>query len=77
LQTRLFRYPCSYLIYSDAFRALPDPVRQRIYTRLVAILTGQDPTTDLRAPAADQATLIEILTETDPGFAAALWAARG
>lgn len=27
LQTRLFQYPCSFLIYSDAFAGLPDQVR--------------------------------------------------
>jgi hypothetical protein len=34
LQTRLFRYPLSYMIYSRAFDALPDPVRARVYRRL-------------------------------------------
>ena len=29
LQTRLFRYPLSYMIYSAAFDALPDPIRDR------------------------------------------------
>jgi hypothetical protein len=34
LQTRLFRYPLSYMIYSRAFDALPDAVRARVYRRL-------------------------------------------
>jgi len=34
LKTRLFRYPLSYMIYSRAFDALPDPVRMRVYRRL-------------------------------------------
>jgi hypothetical protein len=34
LETRLFRYPLSYMIYSRAFDALPDAVRTRIYHRL-------------------------------------------
>jgi hypothetical protein len=34
LRTRLFRYPLSYMIYSRAFDALPDPVRTRVYRRL-------------------------------------------
>ncbi len=34
LQTRLFRYPLSYMIYSRAFDALPQPVRTRVYRRL-------------------------------------------
>jgi hypothetical protein len=34
LETRLFRYPLSYMIYSRAFDALPEAVRTRIYRRL-------------------------------------------
>lgn len=34
LQTRLFRYPLSYMIYSPSFDALPEPVRARIYERI-------------------------------------------
>jgi hypothetical protein len=34
LQTRLFRYPLSYMIYSRAFDALPDQVSTRVYRRL-------------------------------------------
>ena len=29
--TRLFRYPCSYLIYSRAFDSLPDEVKEYVY----------------------------------------------
>lgn len=42
LSERLFRYPCSYLIYSEAFGALPDVTRQYVYERLGAILSGED-----------------------------------
>jgi len=34
LQTRLFRYRLSYMIYSPQFDALPDWVRAKIYARL-------------------------------------------
>ena len=34
LKTRLFRYPLSYMIYSEAFDALPEAVRRRIYRAL-------------------------------------------
>ena len=33
LKTRLFRYPCSFLIYSDAFDALPISEQQRVFGR--------------------------------------------
>ena len=42
MQTRLFRYPCSFLIYSDAFQSLPQPVLSRVYQRLVSVLDGTD-----------------------------------
>ena len=65
LRTRLMRYPCSYMIYSEAFDALPAAVRHRVYARLRTILTGAD-----RAPkyahlgAADRQAILEILRET-------------
>ena len=42
LETRLFKYPCSYLIYSDAFEQLPATLKERIYERLLEILNGED-----------------------------------
>jgi hypothetical protein len=42
LQTRLFKYPCSYLIYSDAFEQLPKVVRDDIYQRMLEVLSGRD-----------------------------------
>ena len=34
LRTRLFRYPLSYMVYSDLFGGLPDPVRASVFERL-------------------------------------------
>lgn len=42
LRTRVFKYPCSYLIHSDAFAALPDVVRTTVLKRLAAILRGKE-----------------------------------
>lgn len=39
LRTRLFKYPVSYLVYSDAFDALPEPARSYVYHRLFEILS--------------------------------------
>ena len=44
LTRRMFRYPCSFLIYSAAFDALPAVVRDRFYRRLWEVLTGADQT---------------------------------
>lgn len=42
LHTRLFKYPCSYLIYSEQFNSLPEVAKAYIYRRLWQILTGRD-----------------------------------
>jgi len=45
LHTRMFKYPCSYLIYSEAFESLPKPAKEYVYRRLLDVLSGreQDP----------------------------------
>lgn len=40
LATRTFHYPLSYLIYSDAIRALADPVRNRLFAQIKAVLNN-------------------------------------
>ncbi len=42
LRTRLFRYPVSYMIYSEAFDALPATVKDAVYARTWEILSGQE-----------------------------------
>ena len=67
LKTRLFRYPCSYLIYSRAFDSLPGEVKDHVYQRLWEILngrgTGKD---DPQLAAEDREAILEILRETKP-----------
>jgi hypothetical protein len=71
LRTRMFRYPCSYLIYSDAFLALPAPVKARIYERLGGILEGRTAEGPFaRLAASDRQAILEILQATHPDFAA-------
>jgi len=43
LGTRLFKIRCSFLIHSDAFAALPGPMKSRIYRRLGEILSAATP----------------------------------
>jgi hypothetical protein len=69
LQTRLFKYPCSYLIYSDAFDQLPGPLKEQIYQRLWDILDGQDASSSFDGlPAPTREAIREILAETKPGL---------
>jgi hypothetical protein len=65
LATRLFKYPCSYLIYSDAFDALPATAKTAIYARLFDVLTGQVTSPALkRLTPADRTAVLDILRET-------------
>lgn len=43
LNTRLFRYRLSYMIYSDLFDAMPASLRTRVYARLREVLLERDP----------------------------------
>jgi hypothetical protein len=69
LQTRLLQYPCSYLIYSKAFDALPPPVQDRVYHRLWEVLTGHDQSPAFaRRTSAQRKAILEILRDTKPGL---------
>jgi hypothetical protein len=65
----------SYVIYSEAFDALPQYLKTEIYARIREILTGHD--TDFAyLSAADKTAILQILTATKPEFAASLEARR-
>jgi hypothetical protein len=67
LTRRIFRYPCSFLIDSEAFRSLPQPALDRIYSRLGGILTGKDQSPEYaRLTADDRRAIREILSDTRP-----------
>lgn len=69
LASRLFRYPCSFLIYSEAFDGLPDRVRAQVYQRLWEILTGEDQSEPFaHLSPADRQSILEILCETKKGL---------
>ena len=42
LQTRLFRYPLSYMIYSTSFDSMVPDAKTRLWQRLHAVLSGSD-----------------------------------
>jgi hypothetical protein len=69
LERRLMRYPCSYLIYSDAFDSLPDAARTAVYQRMWQILSGKEKGSKYtRLPAAERRAIVEILRDTKPGL---------
>jgi hypothetical protein len=67
LERRLLRYPCSYMVYSAAFGALPIDVRGAIYGRMWEVLSGRDTSPKYaRLAEADRRAVVEILRETLP-----------
>ncbi|MBK8976810.1 MAG: hypothetical protein IPM29_12905 [Planctomycetes bacterium] len=76
LRTRLFRWPCSYVIQSTAFAELHPEVREIVLLRLHRILTGRFGRTAYRHLSADdRRTILEILRDTVPALTHA-WSAR-
>ncbi len=71
LQSRLLKYPCSYMVYSPAFEALPATAKTAVYERLWRVLSGQvagEPYT--RLSLADRRAIVEILKATKPSLPA-------
>jgi hypothetical protein len=65
LENRLFRYPCSFLIYSEAFDRLPAPLKEKIYSRLFEILTNKDASSAfVDLDRKNNREIFEILLET-------------
>jgi hypothetical protein len=65
LNTRLFKHPCSFLIYSEQFDAMPPQIKDMIYKRLYEILNGADKSAKFKTlTAKDRKAILEILRET-------------
>jgi hypothetical protein len=70
LNTRLLRYPLSFLVYTPAFEGLPEYARDYLFGRFAAVLQGRDASdTYAFMSAADRRATLEILTATSPAFA--------
>jgi hypothetical protein len=72
LNRRVMKYPCSYLIYSPAFDALPPRAKDPIYKRLWAVLSGEERDTRYQQALsrADRQAIVEILRDTKKGLPA-------
>ncbi len=65
LKTRLMRYPCSYMIYSLAFDALPAESKVAVSHRLAEILSPENRDVKYaRLSRADRQAVLEILRDT-------------
>ncbi len=69
LKTHTFRYPCSYLIYTESFDSIPEPAKSYLYHRLLQVLTSEDQSADFAgiSPKSRRAAL-EILLATKRGL---------
>ena len=68
LEKRLLRYPCSYMIYTEAFDSLPAEAKAAIYQRMWRILSGQEKDAKYARSLADRQAVVEILRETKKGL---------
>ena len=65
LEHRLLKYPCSYMIYSEAFGALPVEAKDAIYNRMWEVLSGHEKGAKYaKLTSADRQAVIEILCDT-------------
>ena len=76
LERRLLQFPCSFLIYSQSFDALPEELRQRFWARMDVVLRDVESDTKYdHLSAADRAAICDILAATKPD-APPHWARR-
>ncbi|HEX5177129.1 MAG TPA: hypothetical protein VFV83_08885 [Chthoniobacteraceae bacterium] len=69
MQTRMFKFPCSFLIYSKAFDSIPDIMREHLLKRLHAILTDTDKDPQFaNLGSSERRAILEILQETKPNL---------
>jgi hypothetical protein len=77
LLNRLFKYRCSYMIYSSAFEALPAQLKNEVYAQLGAVLNGQNQSKDYaHLSASERQHIKEILLETKKDLPAD-WRSKG
>ncbi|MCE9548597.1 MAG: hypothetical protein K8T25_24235 [Planctomycetia bacterium] len=68
LKTRLFKHPCSYLIYSPAFDDLPPVMKECVATKLRRALAGNGGEQFSHLNPADRQAISEILEQTKPDW---------
>jgi hypothetical protein len=73
LEGRLFRYPLSYMIYTESFNSLPPYVLDYIDMRMAEVLTGKDRSgIGSKLSAEDRKAISQILVQTLPRFSGRL-----
>ncbi len=67
LQTRMFKYPCSYLTETETFKTLPGELLTQFWKRMDEVLAGSEEKEFAHLSAADRQAIREILAETHRG----------
>src|SRR5206468_6738639 len=61
---RLLRYPCSYMVYSEAFNGLSPAVQDAVYRRMIDRLSESGAeAADARLSSGDRRAILEILRD--------------
>jgi hypothetical protein len=69
LKTRLFKVPCSYMIYSESFDGMGDAALDAVYRRLHDVLMGRDAEDRYKKlTLQDRRTILRTLQETKKGL---------
>lgn len=69
LYGRLFKNRCSTMVYSEAFRVLPDRVKRAVYDRMRQVLLGDEPPEPYAyLKASERKRIVRILDDTHPGW---------
>lgn len=67
LERRVFKHPCSYLIYSRSFDGLPREMKDFVYRRMWEVLSGADQSREFaHLSAEDRIAIRDILIATKP-----------
>ena len=65
LRTKLFKYPCSFMVYSPSFQALPLRAKRHLYRRLWQVLSGEDVSPEFQSLSVETRTALrDILLAT-------------
>ncbi len=71
LTRKMFKYPCSYLVYSEQFQNLPEAVSERVYRKMWEVLNSQEKSEAFgHLSASDRRAILEILRDTHPALPA-------
>ena len=69
LKQRVFRYPLSYLIYTDAFAGLPDALHSYLVDSIYGVLSAEADNPDFpHLDASTRTAILDIVKVTAPGF---------